>query len=65
MAESLNRWQRLCVLNHLRWMTSLEQAQALGSTTISKVRSEAKRAGVIWLARKRTGTKLTEYTPAP
>lgn len=62
---SLNRWQRLLVINHRVWLTSLEQAMAINSTTISKVRHEAKAAGVIWLARKRTGTKLTEYTPAP
>lgn len=65
MTHHLNRWQRLCVLNHRRWMTSLEQAQALGSTTISKVRHEAKAAGVVFLSRRREGTKLTEYTPAP
>ena len=60
---TLNRWQRLYVVNHRAWLTSLEQATAIGSTTISKVRSEAKKAGVIWLSRKRKGTKLTEYSP--
>lgn len=34
-AKDMNRWQRLCLVNRQRWMTSLEQANAISSTTIS------------------------------
>lgn len=60
----LNRWQRLLLKNKGRWMTSMEQALAISSVTVSKVRHEAvKFGGVLWLTRYRF-PGLREYRPS-
>jgi hypothetical protein len=62
MKRCLNRWQRLVWANRGRWLTSFEQLMAISSTTISKVRSEAKANGVRWITRERI-KGLIEYKP--
>ena len=51
-----NRWQRLLRVHREHaagpWLTSLQQQLALGTTTISKVRSECRANGYRWLIRK-------------
>jgi hypothetical protein len=59
------RWQRLHAwMKRNGWSTSLDQAGAIGSVTISKVRSEMRDHGIVLQARRREGTTLTEYRVA-
>ena len=60
--KRLTRWQRLYSwMRRNGWSTSLDQAGAIGSVTISKVRHEMRTHGIALMARWRKGTTLTEY----
>jgi hypothetical protein len=64
----LTRWERLARAMRRRWLTSMEQMHAIwgcpGCTTISKVRDEIRRGGLLLEKRTRKGTRLTEWRVA-
>ena len=64
MAKRMNRWQRLLKAHRDRgpWLTSWQQLMAIGSTTPSKVRSEARANGIRWMTRKDANGHI-EYRP--